>query len=401
MVSSKKENKIIFICWLVYTAAYVGRLNYSACLVAIVEDIGITKGSAGLVGSFFFFAYGIGQLINGIFNEKYNSRLVVFSSLILSGLLNLAMPLWENISVMKYIWLLNGACQSVLWSTLVKTVSQFVSDKKMPNAIVILSTTSSAGAFIAYGFSALFVKVLNWKYSFFLAFAVLVISAFIWLIIYGSETPPVIEKKVETLKKSGVKKSLVICIAIIAIAGIANGFIKDGITWVPSLLYERFNVSASLSILLTLFLTVIATVGSGLIKKIHIKIQSHSAINAILFSLTALFCLAIYLLLEYNSIIAILLCFVAICLLMAMVNNVVTSIFPLDKRALVGSGILAGILNTFCYAGSTGASYTLGVVSHKYGWNMVLVIMLIFSVIASLISAVGVHYDKKLLKGGA
>ena len=73
-LDSYKENKIIFICWLAYTAAYIGRLNFNASIVAIISDLGVTKADAGLVSSCFFFAYGAGQLINGILSKKYNAK---------------------------------------------------------------------------------------------------------------------------------------------------------------------------------------------------------------------------------------------------------------------------------------------------------------------------------------
>ena len=95
-----RENKIIFICWLAYTAAYVGRLNFSASIVAIIAELGATKAHAGLVSSCFFFAYGAGQLVNGILSKRYNSRIMVFLSLAISSVLNLMMPICGDISIM-------------------------------------------------------------------------------------------------------------------------------------------------------------------------------------------------------------------------------------------------------------------------------------------------------------
>ena len=74
----KRDIRIIFICWLAYTAAYVGRLNYNASIVALIADLGVTKAEAGLVSSFFFFAYGAGQLVNGILSKKYNAKIMIF-----------------------------------------------------------------------------------------------------------------------------------------------------------------------------------------------------------------------------------------------------------------------------------------------------------------------------------
>lgn len=70
--------------------------------------------------------------------------------------------------------------------------------------------------------------------------------------------------------------------------------------------------------------------------------------------------------------------------------------FPLDRRKLMGSGFAAGLLNTFCYVGSTITSYTLGAVADKRGWNTVFVIMLCVSMAAFAVSAVGSVFDKKV-----
>ena len=68
--SNRAQNLIIILCWAVYTFAYFGRYGYNSNITPIMADYGITKADAGLVSTFFFFAYGIGQVVNGIENEN-------------------------------------------------------------------------------------------------------------------------------------------------------------------------------------------------------------------------------------------------------------------------------------------------------------------------------------------
>lgn len=81
-MEDKKTRKcvglLLFLSWLAYTAANVGRMNYSASMVAVIEETGAAKDSAGLVASFFFFAYGAGQLVNGLLCKRYHTRIAVF-----------------------------------------------------------------------------------------------------------------------------------------------------------------------------------------------------------------------------------------------------------------------------------------------------------------------------------
>lgn len=169
---------LLFLSWIVYTAANVGRMDYSASMVAIIEQTGATKDAAGLVASFFFFAYGVGQLVNGFLCQKYNTRLIIFVSLLLAAVANIALPFCAKVETMKWLWLLNGIVQSVLWSSLVKLQSEYLSDKDIGKSILLMSTTTASGTFIAYGLSALFVAVTGWQLTFYIAGGILIIAAF-------------------------------------------------------------------------------------------------------------------------------------------------------------------------------------------------------------------------------
>ncbi len=384
----RRDKRIIFICWLAYATAYIGRLNFSASIVAVISDLGVTKAQAGLVSSFFFFAYGAGQLVNGILSKHYNSKIMIALSLGISSLLNLSMVFCNDISVMKYIWLLNGAVQSVLWSTLIKTVSELVSEKMMSKAILVMSTTSVAGTFFAYGFSALFVKFGTWRGMFVFAAAVLMISAAVWLAMFGPSYKPVHTESTEK-KHGGMGGTLLVAFIAACLCGIANGFVKDGVnTWVTSVLYEEFGVSQSFSILLTLLLPLVATFGAMLVKNIHSKIASHSVMNMLFFAASAVLCAGILLSLRLHSIMLIMLCFIGVSCTMAMINNVITSVFPLDLRHVMSAGFAAGLLNTFCYVGSTTASYSLGAISQSNGWTPVFVLMLAVCLAAGAVCVV-------------
>ena len=54
-LSRKQTGFLIFLCWLAYMSAYIGRLNYSASLIRIVSELGISRAQGGIVASFFFF----------------------------------------------------------------------------------------------------------------------------------------------------------------------------------------------------------------------------------------------------------------------------------------------------------------------------------------------------------
>ena len=117
-----------------------------------------------------------------------------------------------------------------------------------------------------------------------------------------------------------------------------------------------------------------------------------------MFALSALLCGGILISMKAQSLISIMLCFICIACCMAMINNVITSMFALDNRKLLNAGFAAGLLNTFCYIGSTITSYSLGAVSQSMGWNAVFIIMLIICVAASVACLAGSFIQKKCEK---
>ena len=97
---------LMWLCWLIYAVSYMGKVNYSANINQVMDFYQVSKGEAGLVGTFFFFAYGAGQIFNGIFCGKYNIKYVVFGGLICSSLVNFLIAITNNFTLIKFFWFL-------------------------------------------------------------------------------------------------------------------------------------------------------------------------------------------------------------------------------------------------------------------------------------------------------
>ena len=399
-LSNKKSNFLIFLCWAAYTAAYVGRLNYNASMVEILAQLGTTKEAAGTVSSFFFFAYGAGQLVNGLLSKRYNTKYSVTIALVASCVINFSMTFCQGIDAMKILWLFNGVFQSVLWSSLIKTLSDNLADNKLSKAVMVMSTTVASGTFAAYGLAALFSALkVSWTCIFYVASAVVGVVAVLWFV--GMSTINKSEKNSKTENKTSTKKlsltpAFVMGVAVILVSAVTNGFIKDGVTtWVPSILKEEFGVPSSLSIIVTLLLPVLSIFGASLVKVLHKKQKNENALNGIFYLATMILVGLIILTLNLKSAPLTLVLFGGIACLMAAVNNVITSVVPLYSRDKIDSGLSAGLLNTFCYVGSTLATSLLGKIGDTKGWNDVFVCILIFTVVSFIVCSVSVVLKRK------
>ncbi|MBQ4087202.1 MAG: MFS transporter [Clostridia bacterium] len=393
---------LIFLGWLVYTTSYLGKVNYSANITQIIDFYGVTKAQAGIVPTFFFFAYGIGQVVNGLLCKKYHMKWMVFASLLVSAAINLTIAVSTDFTIIKWLWLVNGFSLSILWPTLVRLLSESLPKKNLGTSSVVMGTTTALGTLIIYGLSSLFVAFGRFKLSFYTAgFAILAV-AMVWFFCYNKAVAVAKEEKnaeemiketktasfKQELQKGGERKLFLVSIYVMCFCAIGVNLIKDGLTtWVPSILKEAFSMSDSLSILLTLLLPILAVFGNAYALKLHKKIPDYVNHCAAVFAVIAVLIGVIIGSLTLELAVCMLIGLVAVNFLASSLNSLITSIVPLFMREKMNSGFLAGILNGFCYLGSTISSYGLGVIADGYGWTAVFYTLIGFCLLAIMVWA--------------
>ena len=400
---AKQASKIIiFLCWAAYTAAYIGRLNYNAYIVEIISQLGTTKEAAGLVSSFFFFSYGAGQLVHGILSRKYNTRYSVAVALIGSALVNVGMTLVPSVSAMKIVWLMNGVFQSILWSSLIKTLSDRLPDELLSRAVVVMSTPAALGTFLAYGLSSLFSAMrADYRWVFYVPAILLAVIGALWFLIVGRIDSTLTRDGAAAYtpapkKRPSFTPAFIIGAVFLLFAAISNGFIKDGVTtWTPSILNENFHMPESLSILITLILPLIAIFGAWLSTTLHKRQKNTSVLNGLLYFVEAAVLLLVIFTAKLKSPVVLIVLFAGSAMLMSAVNNVITSIIPMYMRDRMDSGLLAGVLDTFCYVGSTLSTWLLGRIADVGSWNGVFICLLVFGAVACVLCWLSVLVGRK------
>mgnify|MGYP004483715473 FL=1 len=386
----------IIICWLVYTCSYLGKLGYNANLVLIEGEFGVSHAESGTVGTAFFFAYGAGQIVNGLLCKKYNVKYTIFFALVASAACNFLITVIKDFGWLKIIWLVNGAALSFLWSLLIRFLSEVLDKEYTSKAVVVMGTTVATGTFAVYGLSALFVSLSVYKTIFYVAAALLPLIAVIWFFSYkgmlapsGSVTDEE-EKEVNApiVEKKKADFGFVTLILILAIFAVVTNLEKDGINvWVPTILKELYDMPDYLSILLTLCLPLVSIFGTAVAVFFNKYIKDFVLLCG-LFFLATTGALALTLAFIGTSAAVMLVCLSLISLFMSGTNNVITSMAPLYYKEKASAGLLAGVLNGCCYIGSTLSSYGLGAVADGYGWNAVFYLLIACSAACVIISAI-------------
>ena len=398
----KRQWLLVALCWAIYTASYLGKYCYNANKSVVMSYFSIDKATAGLVGTCFFIAYGAGQVVNGLLCKKYNIRFVVFGSLLISACCNAVMAFCNEFAVLKYVWFINGATLSVLWPTLVRLLSETLSDDYCPRAVVVMGTSVAVGTFITYGISAAFNagigSSVSYKYAFLTAIICLPVLALVWNFAYpklvGKGKAEKEENTIEPqtikapIEKKKIGSSLMISLVILAFFAVVTNLVKDGLTtWIPKILEDTYEMPSYLSILLTLFLPMLALFGTAVAVRLNKNIPDTVDLCAIAFAFIGILMGAVMLFANLSAAVMIL-CLSLVSLSTSAINNAVTSMFPLYHKAEINSGMAAGVLNGFCYIGSALSDYGLGLIADLSGWNAVFIVLCVASEVCVLIAII-------------
>ena len=384
--SRSRENLLIFLGWLMYTTSYLGKVNYSANITQIIDFYGVTKAEAGMATSFFFFAYGIGQVINGLFCKRYNIKWAIFSSMAISAVINITVAVTTDFAVIKWLWMINGIAMSVLWPTLIRMMSEALPRRALSRSSTVLGTTVGTGTLVIYGLSAIYAMFGQFRLAFWTGGVAGAVVAVVWLMLHSRATSMAKAERAEDEPESvrveaggapqqvvGIERKLIfISIAFLCLFSVGINLIKDGLTtWVPSILKDTYHFPDALSILLTLFLPITAIFGNLFALWVHKRVPDYIKHSGLIFGLMGVLILGLIGSMNLGWAVVLLVGMVIVNYLASSLNSLNTSIFPMFMREKVNSGLMAGLLNGFCYVGSTISSYGLGAVADRWGWTAV------------------------------
>lgn len=395
----RKQQILIVIACLVYSFAYTGRYSYNANIAPIMAFYNVTRAEAGLTGTFFFFAYGAGQLIHAIFCRFYPRKYIIPGVLGVSAILNISVFCGVPFGAIKYLWLLNGICQSVLWPTLVLVLSDTMDSVMMKQAVFAMSLTVVIGTVISYGGSAIFNLFDFFRGAFLLGAVLMVAIGIAWLIGYDvltAEKAGLAEAQAASSeattagggsRKRAANGALIGLFAVCGLFMAVDNFVKDGLnTWTPVILKERFGVGDSLSIVLTVALPFCGVFGAMLALRMNRKIKDFRALSGSLLLMLSVCICGILLSMKLESM-ALTVAFLGVVSCFAHgINSIMTSIMPFAMRDKVNPGFLAGLMNSAGYVGSTASAYGLGVIADRTDWNTVMYILLFASVGVTLLA---------------
>lgn len=372
-----------WICWLTYFCTYLGRLNFSASMAEIISAEGFSKSALGMVGSGLFFAYGIGQLASGILGDILNPKRLIFCGITLSSLMNIGMGFAASPGMMVLLWSINGLAQAMVWSPMVRIISDRMTHAQCVKTCVNMATTTPAGTLCAFLLCTVVISLSNWRMVFYITGGFMLLISLLWLTgmtrlehileKHGIvEQGPVIPVPESQKEKKGVpfrKVFLGSGLALISAAALLHGILKDGVvTWTPTYLTEIFHIDAVFSIAVTMIVPIVNLAGVYLANFLNRRFfHSEITTSAFFFALTVASLLVLNFWGNYSMVLSLVLLSVTSSAMLA-INTMVVNLVPLRYQKLGKVSTITGVLNSLTYVGSAISIYGIGVLSEQFGW---------------------------------
>lgn len=416
----RRVRRITALFMLTYFVSYVTRVNYGAVIAEMVSATGFSKAalSAALTGS--FITYGVGQVVSGLFGDRFSPKKIVAAGIFLSACMNLLLPFLSSPGAYTVVWCVNGFAQALLWPPIVRLMTEHFDAATYKKHSVYVTYGSSLGTVAVYLISPLLISAMDFRLVFFVSGGVGMLMLPVWLIFAPDRTknpaeapfgasPAEVPSKTAGLPADGAdpgRKGLFallvspLMIAVMAVIAL-QGMLRDGVTtWMPSLVAENFDVGNRIAILSGVVLPIFGIASLEITSIVYRKKLKNPLVCAgVIFGVGTAAALALIFAAGRSVILTV---FFTALLIAAMhgVNLIVTCMIPPFFKKYGRVSTVSGLLNACTYVGSAVSTYAIAVLSDAFSWTVTLTVWLIIAAMGTALCLLCVRpWNKRITRG--
>jgi OPA family glycerol-3-phosphate transporter-like MFS transporter len=382
---------------LTYASFYLCRYNLSFANKSICDEFGFTKDQFGLVLTAFFWAYAVGQMVNGLLTDRIGGKFALGIGAIATVIMNLlfgAASFWGILSVFIMIWLVNGYLQAFGAPGMIKINTAWFSKTERGKFAGIFGFMIQLGRFaitwlapsLLAGLTVLWwtFPPAHWRWIFWVP-AMIASAIAVLMMIFVKNTPeeagfddPHLHEEAGHANAGPV--TLRECLAVIfsnktvwIVAGayFCTGVVRQGIDqWFPRYLQDVHHVSLkSVDFAWVAWgIPIVAVLGSycsGLVSDTLFKGRRAPVAAILYFTETVILLLAT----QASSLMAVSIFLILISFTVNSTHSILGTAAAMDIGGRRMAGTASGVIDSFQYYGGGLAGFFLGWLLEKLGWG--------------------------------
>lgn len=382
---------VLLLSWMTYMTAYLCRVNLSTVLDKLAVGLGVSVEYLGAASSVYFVTYAVGQLLNGAIGDRVNPHRFLMLALVMTGGINLIIGLQSSGSLFFLLWGLNGFCQSMFWSTLLRLLSVYSKEEQRKNVSTIMSTCSVTGYLLSWVVLSSMLQTLSFRPYFLIPGVIALALALPWYVLSKKlpfqassagrrPTPPLRE----VAREFAEDQLYFICLLCMVVGAIQEG----AVFWLPLIFTSVLNLGEQS--LLLLVLIPFAKLAGVFLARAVLAVFRENVRTAMIAMLTLACGIAGTLVLtsRHTAFFTVLLIAGLIAVINAS-NWYMISYLPLYFS---GRNIVSTLVGTFDFSTYVGASIMsglLGVLLNRFGWIALPLLWLALSAAGLLLALTG------------
>lgn len=404
----EKASWKLFICaWIVYAMISMVKNVYASAIASITAEGLFDKSLTGTINAGFYLFYGGAQLLGMKLLDKMSPTKMVSFSLIGTLVACAGMAFARSFVPMFVLWSFCGLVQFSIWPAILRVVAEYMLAEHQSRAKVYISFSYCAGIFLAYFIASVVLKIATWPMLFVVAAAIMLASIVFWMrTVKKTETILTKTEKKTPVTQAPTQKSMGFMkimfasgIVFLFFGNFARAALDLGVkSWVPTMMMELYNISASFASVLTTVLVFVNLGGIFIAGWIFPKLTKNLAWG---YGLTFFFSLPFTILLLFTGQIHIALVVLFLTVVTTMmyaghqfINVLIPSYFAKHGKA----GSMAAAINSVACFGIVISNIGFGYMAENFGWTATIWSWVILAVVGLVSSGLAAPFWKKFTK---
>jgi len=414
---------------LMYTSYYLCRYNFSFANKSIADEFGFSYEQISTILSWNFFAYGCGQIVNGLLTDRIGGKRAMLIGAVGTVTMNVLFGLasfWGLLSWFSLLWGLNGYIQSFGAPGFIKINSSWFSEKQRGTFAGIFGFMINLGRFAANklmpallaGFVVLgmwHVPPQHWRWLFWIPAGVASVVA-IALAVFVKDTPEQCgyqnlfageadHADADARGEMGVVFRQIVSnriVWIMALAYACTGAVRQGIDqWVPRYFQEVYHLDNNGAKFQWLVFLMVLAASSGSLLSGWISdrfFQSRRAPVAVGIYIIEVFVLLVAT--QISTVNSALVFFILVAFTVNSTHSLLGPAAAMDIGGRKAAAFASGCIDAFQYFGAALATWGLGWVLQHKGWGYYFYYLAPFGVVGAILMY-SISHRMSLKKGAA
>lgn len=389
----RRNNLIIFLVfYIAYVSIYIARLNLSMASPGLMEA-GLSDDRYGFIGTIFLVVYAVGRLVNGIISDKVQPWIMICTGLCLVGISNITISFFRPFIAFCILWGINAFGQSMLWSSILRLISEVYEPSVAKLKISYMVTTVALGNVIGILLGTFTIEKFGLNAAFYVpALISLTLAVIIFIFITPIRCIEIPEKKHIPMHQILLKKEIQQLLMPIMF----HGIMKDNIShWMTLYYAATYHIDLKNIAVFVLFIPVCGFVGRLLYPFLYkITGENEHKVSILGYFLCVAFSVLLFAVKEpITAAVSLGMLYLAV----SIINTSYLSIYPMRYASSGNVASVSGLIDFATYLGAGIGSAVYGMTVERFGYSFMFGTWTIISVISIVILLLSFE-DLKQLK---